>query len=407
MNNYVTISDLISEKISGEWGTEAISNNSVGIIRTTNFTNEGKLNLAKVAQREVSDSKVKSKRLIKGDVIIEKSGGSPTQPVGRVVFFDLPNDGKVYLCNNFTSILRPSPKVSPKYFFYALYFLHLSKRTLNYQNKTTGIINLQLERYITTEKIKLPSLPDQEKIIQLLDLSDSLLQKRKEEIRLLDDYLKSVYLEMFSKTSSDYDLWEIVKMEDLAEQKKGSMRTGPFGSDLKHSEFVDSGIAVIGIDNAVKNKFAWDERRFISKEKYEKLKRYTLYPKDVVITIMGTTGRSAVIPDSIPLSINTKHLAAITLDKNRANPYFIAYSIHSNPEISKQIKDKNRGAIMAGLNLGIIKELTFKNPPIELQNKFADILLETEKLKEKMEQQSKELNINFQSLMQKSFNEQL
>ena len=161
-------------------------------------------------------------------------------------------------------------------------------------------------------------------------------------------------------------------------------------------------LLLTGIDNAVQNKFAWDRRRYITEEKYQKLKRYTLFPNDVVITIMATTGRSAVIPENIPLSINTKHLAAITLDLHKANPYFISYSIHSDPRIVDQIIGKNRGAIMPGLNLGIIKDLEFTLPPIELQNKFADILRKTEELKLKMIAQLEELDKQFQALMQKS-----
>lgn len=181
------------------------------------------------------------------------------------------------------------------------------------------------------------------------------------------------------------------------------MRTGPFGSDLLHSEFVDSGIAVIGIDNAVHNEFTWGERRYITPEKYQKLKRYTLYPGDVIITIMGTTGRSAVIPEDIPPAINTKHLVAISLNTNLANPDFISYSLHSNPEIIRQIVKQGRGAIMTGLNLGIIKDLKFKLPPIELQNRFAEIIRDTGVLKQKMYSQLSQLDLQSQSLMQKSF----
>jgi type I restriction enzyme S subunit len=145
---------------------------------------------------------------------------------------------------------------------------------------------------------------------------------------------------------------------------------GPFGSNLKHGEFVNKGIAVLGIDNAVNNYFSWKERRFITQEKYQELKQYRVFPRDVIITIMATIGRSAVIPGDIPIAINTKHLAAITVDEEKVNPYFLSYSIHSNPYILHQLKLHNQGAIMDGLNLGIIKELKMKLPPIKLQNEF-------------------------------------
>jgi len=255
------------------------------------------------------------------------------------------------------------------------------------------------------KKILIPelSLENQKRIVKILDKADALRKKRKQAIDRLDDYLKSVFLDMLSNKKKS----PTVKLASLAKDVRGSMRTGPFGSDLKHSEFVSKGIAVLGIDNAVKNKFEWAERRFITNKKYQKLKRYTVFPRDIIITIMGTTGRSAVIPDDIPLAINTKHLATITLDEKKANPYFVAYSIHSDIRIRRQILTKNKGAIMSGLNLGIIKNLELYKHPIEFQNKFEIIHKEIEVTKQKMLNQSEELETQFQALMQKAFNGEL
>jgi type I restriction enzyme S subunit len=230
---------------------------------------------------------------------------------------------------------------------------------------------------------------------------------RKTAIEKLDQLTQSVFLHIFFSEKSERQGLPVVQIEDIALKEKGSMRTGPFGSDLLHSEFVDNGIAVLGIDNAVNNKFEWGERRYISKEKYKKLKRYTIYPGDVIVTIMGTTGRSAVIPQNIPLAINTKHLAAITLDKGIVNPYFISYSIHSDPFILNQIKLRDRGAIMSGLNLTIIKNLKIKLPPLNMQNKFASILQKIEKQQEAMKVSSKKMDENFNSILQRAFKGEL
>ena len=145
----VKLKKIIDGPFSGEWGN---SEGTINVLRTTNFNNDGSLNLSEVVKRNISEKKIVQKSLKPGDIIIEKSGGSPNQPVGRVVYFNVEND--IFLCNNFTSAIRPKNTVYSKYLFWFLFNNHLSGNTLKYQNKTTGIINLQLDRYINEIEIQ-------------------------------------------------------------------------------------------------------------------------------------------------------------------------------------------------------------------------------------------------------------
>ena len=170
-------------------------------------------------------------------------------------------------------------------------------------------------------------------------------------------------------------------------------------SDLLHSEFTENGVFVLGIDNVVNNKFEWNRLRYISLEKYEKLKRYTVGPGDLLISIMATVGRVAVVPEGIPLAINSKHLAAITLDRRKVDPAFVAYNLHSNAKVVSQIASNGRGAIMTGLNLGLIRKIELKIPPLSLQNHFAQIVTEIESQKQQAQAALAESEELFQSLL--------
>ena len=118
VESYCKLEDLVSDTFPGEWGSEPISENAIKVIRTTNFTNEGYLDLTDVVTRDIEPKKVVRKKLKQGDTILERSGGTKDNPVGRVVFFDEIGD---YLPNNFTQVLRPKESVNPVYLFYALY----------------------------------------------------------------------------------------------------------------------------------------------------------------------------------------------------------------------------------------------------------------------------------------------
>ncbi len=284
------------------------------------------------------------------------------------------------------------------------YFLRQPKMV---QHATTRSTGANLPRLSPTQLAKfpipLPPLAEQKRIAAILDKADTIRRKRQEAEETTDALEDSVFLDLVGPGAESYEKWEPTPIESLAKTDKGSMRTGPFGSNLLHSEFVDEGIAVLGIDNAVKNRFAWDERRYISKTKYEELKRYTVYPNDVIITIMGTIGRSAVVPSDIPTAITTKHIATITLNREQAEPEFVSQSIFRHPYVAHQLGLSNRGAIMAGLNLGLIKKIKLPLPPIELQSEFVRRVKSIRKLREKLTVSSKETDDLFNSLVQRAF----
>ena len=253
--------------------------------------------------------------------------------------------------------------------------------------------------------IPLPPLAEQRRIAAILDQADSLRAKRREALAQLDSLTQSIFIEMFGRQHSQE--WPIQTISSVAALHGGAIRTGPFGSQLLHSEFVAEGVAVLGIDNAVANEFRWGERRFISEAKYRDLRRYTVRPGDVLITIMGTCGRCAVVPDDIPVSINTKHLCCITLNPMKCRPEFLHAYFLRHPMARGYLEQTSKGAIMSGLNMGLIKSMPIPVPPLALQQTFATRIQAVEALKTSHRAALTELDALFASLQHRAFAGQL
>lgn len=338
--------------------------------------------------------------LEEGDVLI--SSANSWNLVGKCCW--IPKLESATSFGGFVTALRGDENLVDRRYLYRWFASAGTQKTVrSFSRQTTNISNLDLKRCADLP-VPLPSLVEQRRIAAVLDQVDTLRAKRREAIALLDDLAQSIFLDMFGDPDEG---WLDVSVGELAVAGKNGIRTGPFGSQLLREEFTEEGVAVLGIDNAVQNEFAWSGRRFISTEKYRQLARYKVNPGDLLITIMGTCGRCAVVPDDIPLAINTKHLCCITLDRAKCLPEFLHSYFLMHPVSRRYLAQTAKGAIMAGLNMGIIKALPVRLPPLDLQQKYVSRVEKVRKVRAQQEEHLTALDELFESLQQRAFSGKL
>jgi type I restriction enzyme S subunit len=168
--------------------------------------------------------------------------------------------------------------------------------------------------------------------------------------------------------------WDWICVEELASREPRSIQSGPFGSNLLHSEFQDTGILAIGIDNVHQSGFSLGNQNRIRPEKYQELIKYSARPLDVLITVMASVGRACVVPADLEPAIITKHIYRITTDQQLINPHLLVFALQGSEAILGQVSAGIRGQTRPGINGAILKSLAVPVPPREEQEQIVTFI---------------------------------
>ena len=396
---YLALETLIEKPISGEWGT---GDGDVNVIRSANFTNHGRINFDKIVARNIPDDKVKTKKLQEEDIIIEKSGGSPTQPVGRVVFFDKKG---TYLCSNFTSILRPLKQyVAPKYLHYILFCNHKFGFVEKYQNKTTGIINLQLPKYLKNTKVPLPPLAEQQKIASILDAADSLRQKDQQLIKKYTALSQSLFLEMFGDPETNPMGWEVRTIEKILDRKSQN------GLYLTKDKYQSTGIEMVHMSDAFYGIVSPGNLKKVILTDHE-LEKYKLSTNDLLLARRSLTYEGAAKPCLIPEYnkniVYESSLIRVTPKKKLANSLYLYFFFSNKGARNKFVNKYISRSTISGINNKGLNSIQIPLPPINLQNQFAERIQAIEAQKQLAQASLKKSDDLFNSLLQRAFKGEL
>jgi type I restriction enzyme S subunit len=167
--------------------------------------------------------------------------------------------------------------------------------------------------------------------------------------------------------------FEVATIQDISGNWKGSIKIGPFGSQLKKEDMVIHGRKVYGQENIIANDWSLGDRR-ISDSKFYALQSCELEAGDVVVSMMGTIGKCAIFPATIEPGIMDSHLLRIQPNEKKIKREFLAKVLQAENIVSGQIVSKSHGSIMAGLSSAIVQSLEIPLPPLEEQSILVAIL---------------------------------
>jgi type I restriction enzyme, S subunit len=208
---------------AGDWGNEP-DENAIGVIRSTNFSNEGKLKISDVAYRTLRPTKRQEKLLFSGDILVERSGGSDSQPVGRVGIIDQEIAKTDYVFANFIQRISTNDSVDPKFLYYCLQQIYEMGITASMQYQTTGIRNLDWKLYTKTILPKPPKL-EQTAIATIISKVDEAIEANQNSIKAAEKLKKALMQNLLTGKLKPDGVWR-TEDEYYEDEKYGKVPIG-------------------------------------------------------------------------------------------------------------------------------------------------------------------------------------
>ncbi len=372
--------DITGKVLSGEWGTDDETGNGIPVLRTTNFTNEGIIDYSDVVTRKIVKKGIEEKYLRNGDIIIEKSGGSDKQPVGRVVYFDGPED--TYLFNNFTGLLRVKnrKKWHPRYVFYSLFSNYRSGGTCAFQNKTTGLHNLKTDDYISSFNVSEIDITTQKIICKKLDFVKSVITMRQQQLQKLDNLIKARFVEMFGDPKDNPYEWEEVNISEVV---GGKVSNGFFA---KRDEYTDDGnISVLGVANIVNRMYSKIDNLPRTNANDKDIEKFEVKYGDMLFCrsslVAEGIGKASIVPENVQEKVLFEcHVIRLPLNLNKCVPEYMQL-LSTTDYFRTQVISHSKTATMTTIGQDGILSTSIILPPIDKQREFYCFIKQVDKSK--------------------------
>ena len=369
---------------------------------------------------DILDYEQPNKYIIKGEILEDKSSNSiPVLTANKafilgytneeegiydklpvIIFDDFTTDNKFV---NFKFKIRSSAMklLIPKTKEVDLKFIFFLIQTIKFNSTTHKRYYLSTYQKI---KINLPPLQIQRQIVSILEKAEALKQKREDADQLTKEYLQSVFYEMFGDPENNSKKYEITTIGNYAKFQGGFA--------FKSKDFINEGIKLVKITNVHYNQLIWEDIDYLPKSYLEKYKDFVLKEGDLVLSMTRPIIKSLdsvkivrITKKDLPCLLNQR-VGRFIINKKYIHNIFLLYFCYSN-YFKREVDKYCSTSLQPNISSSQIESIKIPLPPIELQQKFASIVEEVEKLKEKQKQSKEELKIMFNSLMKQAFNGEL
>ena len=387
---------LLSDSFAGEWGGGA-GDLLTPVLRTANFNDDGSLDYDSPAYRCIAEKKVKTKRLRRGDIILEKSGGTPNRPVGIVAYYDSDDEA---LCSNFNHVLRfDEGSANPFYMFHQLRWLREKGAFAPYTRKTTGLQNLQMKAFVELELV-VPPKDEQDRAATSIRAIGSSRNELKKLLENLDELVKSRFVEMFGELLESGGDDEAEQLSNVAEIVSGITKGRKItsGATLRN-------VPYMAVSNVKDGYIDWTRVKTIDVTE-EEVARYRLVPYDVLMTEGGDPdmlGRGALLLDHPKDCIHQNHVFRVRITDERLRPEYFEYYLQSPRAKQYFFSCAKRTTGIATINKRQISGLPVVMPPVSRQEAFISFVRQVDKLKFETQQAIDKLQMLYDSLAQEYF----
>lgn len=227
-----------------------------------------------------------------------------------------------------------------------------------------------------------PSLPEQEKIADFLTTYDRMIDVQSQRVEAMKTRKKGLLQQIFSQEirfrddhGQDYPEWKNISIKDIRnKQDSHSYVGGPFGSNLKQSDYTNDGVQIIQLQNIGDGCFIDENKIFTSSTKADELHSCNIFPGDIIMAKMAEPlARACIIPNKAQRYLMASDGIRLSVDHTKFNTYCVMNAINS-PINRKEIIKHGTGTTRLRISLVTLGNIQIKMPCLNEQNKIADFL---------------------------------